>query len=118
MQKRKKRRCSYRMMKTWYINNNNMVILFAKKLIPNLDLSSRYGNINILFFMILIRTKYLENLLIARSLPLYSITKDLFIPGSLYYSKIPLNSFPDDPLLQVKQPRHFVIIYVASSNWN
>ena len=41
---KKKWRWFGRKMKKWYICNNNMVFLFAKNLIPNLDFPIRYGN--------------------------------------------------------------------------
>ena len=40
---KKKWRWSCRLMKTWHIYNNNIVNLFAKKLIQNLHFYSRYG---------------------------------------------------------------------------
>ena len=46
---KKKWRWSCRKMKTWHIYNNNIVFLFTKKLIPNLDFSSRYGIIYVKF---------------------------------------------------------------------
>ena len=40
---KKKWRWSCRLMKTWHTYNNNIVNLFAKKLIQNLHFYSRYG---------------------------------------------------------------------------
>ena len=52
--------------------------------------------------MILMRTKYLENLLRDSSLSLCSIVKILFITSSLDNSKMPFEQlFLDDPLFTV-----------------
>ena len=63
--------------------------------------------------MILMRTKYLENSLIDSSLCKYSITKILFIPGSLDNSKMPFEQlFLEDPLFPSEKGLNVVLAIV------
>ena len=58
--------------------------------------------------MILMTTKYLENLHRDSPLSYYSITKTLFAPGSTLDSKMPYEQlFLDDPIL---------LVYIISYN--
>ena len=74
-------------------------VSFCEKIDSKSGFSQQIWHYQCLIFMILIRTKYLENPLSKSSLSQYSIAKILFIPGSLDNSKMPFEQlFLDDPL--------------------
>ena len=74
-------------------------VSFCEKIDSKSGFFQQIWHYQCLIFMILIRTKYLENSLRDSSLSQYSIAKIHFIPGSLDNSKMPFEQlFLDDPL--------------------